>query len=121
MAAMTGTMMAEKFLERRGYEILETGWTCDAGTVDVVALAPEGELVFAVAELGDDWASGFPAERLGEESRTRMEMASASWIATHDAPEGRVRFDVLTAIVLNAAGGRVYVRHHINVFGAALA
>lgn len=121
MATTTETMLAEKFLTLRGYEILGTGWICDAGSIDVVAIAPEGELVFAVAELGDDRASGFPEERLDKESRARMELASASWIATHDAPEGRVRFDVLSAIVLDAASGRVYVRHHINAFGPARA
>ena len=121
MATTTETMLAEKFLTLRGYEILGTGWTCDAGSIDVVAIAPEGELVFAVAELGNNRSSGFPEERLDKESRTRMELASALWIATHNAPEGRVRFDVLSAIMLDAADRRVYVRHHIDAFGAARA
>lgn len=46
MAAITGTTMVALFLERRGYEVLATSWTCEAGTVDVVARAPEGEIVW---------------------------------------------------------------------------
>lgn len=60
MAAIAGKTMAALFLERRGYEVLATPWTCEANTVGVVARAPEGEIVFAEAALSEDLAAGFP-------------------------------------------------------------
>lgn len=119
MAAITGARMAALFLERRGYEVLETSWKCEAGTVDVVARAPEGEVVFVEAALSEDRAAGFPEETLDDEARARMEMASAAWLASHDVPEGRVRFDIVTAISLDAASKRAYIRHHIDALGGS--
>ena len=119
MAAITGATMAALFLERRGYEVLATSWTCEAGTVDVVARAPEGEIVFAEAALSEDRAAGFPEERLDDAARARMEALSAAWLAGHDCGDRRVRFDVVSALVLDARAGRAYVRHHIDALGGS--
>ena len=41
----TAVNLAVSYLGRRGYRVLERDWVCAAGTVDIVAVDPEGALV----------------------------------------------------------------------------
>lgn len=107
---------ATRFIERKGYELLETGWTSLEGTqIDLVA-NDEDTLVFidvTATEYGEGSFEG------GKVKRGDLEIAAASWLAVN-SPDGeiRVRFDIIDMLVVSA--DRALLRHHINAFSCGV-
>lgn len=56
-----GELAAARFLERKGYEILETNWTCVAGEADIIALEDDS-LCFVEVKTRSNAEKGFPSE-----------------------------------------------------------
>ena len=63
---------SERFLESRGYEILETGWECAAGGADIIA-RDEAAVVFVEVNARTGVGAGFPAEAGTEAKRAKFE------------------------------------------------
>lgn len=108
---------AARYLERRGYDVVETEWSADGGiissTIDVIA-RDDDAYVFVDVTATPIGEGGF-----GDGAdRERMELLAASWLKDNDA-EGNfpVRFDKLSMIVLSDE--RALLRHHINAYGEA--
>ena len=100
------------FIERKGYELLETGWTSPKGTrIDLIA-SDEDTLVFIDVTATEYGEGGFEG---GKVKRGDLEIAAASWLAVN-SPDGemQVRFDIIDMLVVSA--DRVLLRHHINAF-----
>ena len=106
---------ASRFLQHRGYEILETGWESPAGTADIIA-EDCGTLVFADVRARRDIDRGFPSERLDADERTRREMIALAYLAGHDLGEMEVRFDNIALVVTGE--NRAMVRHHVGCLTA---
>lgn len=110
---------ASRFLEHRGYEVLETGWKCPAGTSDIVA-DDDGVLVFVDVSARDGADRGFPAESCSQQTRTSREMIALAYLAEHDdGTELPVRFDNVAVVAFSP--DRAMIRHHINALGEAVA
>ena len=108
---------ASRFLEHRGYEVLETGWKCPAGTSDIVA-DDDGVLVFVDVSARDGADRGFPAESCSQQTRTSREMIALAYLAEHDdGTERPVRFDNVAVVAFSP--DRAMIRHHINALGEA--
>lgn len=110
-----GERAAARFLERRGYEILERNWRCSAGEIDIVAHDCSA-LVFVEVKTRTSIDAGLPEEAVDAEKRRRYEVLAAHYLHDHDIDETPVRFDVVALLVV--APDRALVRHHINAFGA---
>ena len=110
---------ASRFLERCGYDVLETGWKCAAGTTDIVA--EDGDvLVFVDVSARDSIDRGFPTESCSQETRARREMVALAYLAEHsDVTERPIRFDNVALLVVGP--DRAMIRHHINALGEAVA
>ncbi|MGN0078982.1 MAG: YraN family protein [Eggerthellaceae bacterium] len=98
------------FIERKGFELLEAGWTSPEGTQINLIASDEDSLVFidvVATEYGD---GGFES---GKVKRSDLEIAAASWLAGN-CPDGdiQVRFDIIDMLVVSA--DRALLRHHIN-------
>lgn len=102
----------EILLQRKGYEVISTGWSCPDG--EIGAVARDGDcVVFLEVAVGQD---EFPEP---EAPRSLRESLAVKWLATEgceisDAP---VRFDNISFIVAN--GAKALVRHHINALSEA--
>lgn len=109
------TQAASRYLEHRGYTVLETAWKCPAGTCDVIA--EDGDaIVFVDVIARRDADKGFPSERCGAGVRERREMVALAWFAEHeDAVDMAVRFDNIAMLVMG--GSRAMIRHHLNALG----
>lgn len=109
------TKAASRFLERCGYDVLETGWKCPAGTTDIVA--EDGDmLVFVDVSARDNIDRGFPTESRSQETRARREMVALAYLSEHpDVTERPIRFDDMALLVVGA--DRAMIRHHTNVLG----
>ena len=110
-----GERAARHFLERRGHEILDINWTCFAGEVDIVSL-DDDDLCFIEVKTRRGPASGFPEEAVTSRKRARYEKIAACYLKEHDFGDVRVRFDVISIMVIGE--NRAFLRMHTNAFGA---
>ena len=94
---------------------METGWTCPAGTADIVA--KDGDtIVFADVSSRDSAERGFPSDSRTKKTRTKRENIAIAWLAEHeDAVNEAVRFDNIALLVIGK--DRAMIRHHINSLG----
>lgn len=102
------------YLKARDYEILETAWTCEEGTIDVIA-KDEDDLVLAKVAFSADPGKGFPRENL---KREKLEKLAARYLATSEEVNVGLRFDFIGIIAL--APDRALIRHHVNALAMAL-
>ena len=110
-----GELAAARYLERRGYDVIERNWHCKAGEVDIVA-RDNDFLVFVEVKTRTNIDTGLPEEAVDEEKRHRYEILAAHYLREHEVEETAVRFDVVALLVI--APDRALVRHHINAFGS---
>lgn len=107
---------AERFCERKGYEILEAGWHPADSEVAIDLIAQDDETMVFI----DVTANARPDEGFcgGHTDRGQLEVLAAKWLGEH-TPEGdvTVRFDVIDMLVVSA--DRALLRHHINAFSEA--
>ena len=107
---------AERFCERRGYEILATSWqpADGEGAIDLVAQDDE-TMVFIEVNARPCSDEGFDEGRM---SRSELEVLAAKWLG-ENSPEGdvSVRFDQISMLVVST--DRALLRHHINAFSEA--
>lgn len=114
--SISATEAASRYLGHRGYTVLETGWTCPAGTADIVA-KDGNTLVFANVSSRDSAERGFPSESRSKKVRAQRENIAIAWLAKHqDIVNETVRFDNLALLVVDSQ--RAFIRHHINALGA---
>ena len=107
---------ATRFIERKGFELLEAGWTSPEGTrIDLIA--NDGDtLVFIDVTATEYGEGGFEG---GKVKRRDLEIAAASWLAAN-SPDGeiQVRFDIIDMLVVSA--DRALLRHHTNAFSCGV-
>lgn len=107
---------ATRFVERKGYELLEAGWTSPEGSrIDLIA-SDEDTLVFIDVTATEYVEGGFEG---GKVKRSDLEIAAASWLAGN-TPDGdiQVRFDIIDMLVVST--DRALLRHHINAFSCGV-
>ncbi len=104
----------EKYLERRGMDIVERGWAHGKDKIDFVVRDDE-DLVFVAAQIRENDGNGIQGS---EPERKAFEKVAAAYLAEHlDTPEGVVRFDVVSMLILSES--RALIRHHVNALSVA--
>lgn len=112
---LRGERAAARYLEYRGYEILERNWSCFAGEADVIAF--DGDtLCFIEVKTRRGLDKGFPAEAVTRAKRTRYESIAACYLRDHHYCDIAVRFDIISLVVLD--DHRAFLRLHTNAFSA---
>ena len=103
----------ERYLERRGFEILERNWAHGSDEVDFIA-DEDGDLVFINSSVSTNAHEGFTEEKVDREAFERLAMA---YLSEHlDGPDMTVRFDIVSLVVVGE--DRDLLRHHRNVLSA---
>ncbi|MFR8045483.1 MAG: YraN family protein [Eggerthella lenta] len=74
---------SERFLESRGYEILETSWECTAGGADIIA-RDDADVVFVEVNAKTNTEAGFPAEAGTEAKRAKFERTAIAYMAGYE-------------------------------------
>ena len=130
IAGATGEEVAVRFLERRGYAVLERNWRHKSYELDVVCLAPQGqgrnflgqrhgtrvrELVFVEVKTRRRSAFGGlegAARAFDAGKQRRLARAVAFYLSEHDAWNEPCRMDLI-CVSLEEPGHRV--EHYENV------
>lgn len=113
-----GELLACAFLEARGAEVLEQGYTCREGEADIVAASdedPDGVVLVEVKTRRGDPQDGpsWPEEAVGPEKQRRYRRIASCYLMDHPYVTS-IRFDVL-AVVLGQAG-RAHIEHIEGAF-----
>lgn len=112
---MRGEQAAMRYLERRGFEILERNWTCPFGEADIIA-QDGSTLVFVEVKTRSNTDKGLPEEAVGKDKRARYERIAALFLQSYDAVDVSVRFDVISILVLGT--DKAFLRHHVSAFSS---
>ena len=107
-----GEDIARRYLEERGYALLEANYRCRWGEVDLV-MEHEGSVVFVEVRTKRNSAFGTPEESVTATKRKRLTATAYTYLQEHalDVP-----FHIdLVAIALNTRGVVQRVTHLENV------
>ena len=102
---------AEHYLERRGYDVLERGWKCPAGTADLI-VSDGNYLVFVEVKGRSDADKGFSAEATNAEKREKRERIAAMYLRDYPMFDICVRFDAVDIIAYGT--DRAFIKYYIN-------
>lgn len=111
-----GLKAASRYLESRGYEVIEENWSCDAGSIELIC-ENEDSLCFVevkTRKTGGDL--GFPEENTSAQNRKKLELIAANYLMGYDKTGLKVRFDKIALLVVSE--DRAFLRHHIDCFNA---
>lgn len=111
----TGEEYAARWLESRGWTVMERNWRSRYGELDLVALSPERRLVFVEVKTRRTMRQGTPQEAVTAAKRTSLRRAGVQWLMEpeHRIAHTGVRFDVLAVSV---HGSRPFVHHIPEAF-----
>ncbi len=108
-----GEARAARYLEERGYAILERQWRCRFGELDIVAQSPDGVLCFVEVKRRGRESIGLPREFVDGHKQERLRRAAGAYMSARglDTP---ARFDV--AEVYEENNGALRVVYLENAF-----
>ena len=89
-----GEQAAARYLEERGFRVLDRNWRCDGGEIDIVAVERR---TFVVCEVKTRSGTryGSPLDAVGHAKRRRLRRLAALWLSAHGVRFDHVRIDVL--------------------------
>ena len=88
-----GEKLAQDFLKKRGYRILETNYRCPQGEIDIVAKHKDS-LVFVEVRTKKSLDFGSPEESITPAKKERMRATAAHYQQTHNNLPQLWRIDV---------------------------
>ncbi len=94
-----GEDLAAQHLVAAGAQVLARNWRCRAGELDIVALEPDGTLVFCEVKTRRGTGFGEPAEAVGPHKARRLRELARRWLAeSRPAGHHELRFDVVGVV-----------------------
>lgn len=102
---------SELFLERKGYEILDSNWESEAGSADIVA-RDESTIVFFEVNSRAGTDAGFPRMSDTEAKRDRFERVAIAYMTSHNVTDASIRFDIISMVVVGE--NRAMLLHHVE-------
>jgi putative endonuclease len=101
------------YLLDNDFEIIERNWRCKAGEADIIAVEND-TLVFIEVKTRATQSCGLPEDAVNQKKRTKYENIAIKYLATHDRPSSRVRFDVISLMVIE--NQKAFLRHHRDAY-----
>lgn len=95
-------------MANKGYELLDFPYECEDSFFDIVA-KDDDVLVFAKVLCGQ---LIMPNMNTGSDTRARFEKAAANYLASNDEVNIRVRFDIISYLIID--DHKAFVRYHRN-------
>jgi len=96
-----GEDQAALYLEHRNYKIVERGFRCRFGEIDIIARTGE-ELIFCEVKTRRPGALIAPEEAVSRAKQKRL-IKTAGWYLNSHPWEGELRFDVIAIVAGTSA------------------
>ncbi|MBN1368372.1 MAG: YraN family protein [Dehalococcoidales bacterium] len=97
-----GEILAQKYLIKHGYKILETNYRSRYGEIDIISKY-KSVLVFTEVRTKNNLGFGTPEESVTEAKATRLRNTAYYYLETHEKLPEQWRIDLI-AIELNDKG-----------------
>ena len=105
-----GERLAARLLRRRGMKVLARNYRCPAGEADLIALDRStrgdlgcGTLAFVEVKTRSSDRYVGPESAVDSRKRRRLERIADCYLATHDAGDFAVRFDIVAVVLAPGA------------------
>lgn len=109
-----GENIAARFLESKGYSILERNWRWSTLEIDLICRKDEF-LIFVEVKYRENTRFGDPADFVDDRKMTNISIAAARYREESNTP-GLVRFDVIG--IRHDFGAHYKIRHLRDVYFA---
>ncbi len=109
-----GEALAERFLKKKGYKILERNFRTRFGEVDIIAL-DRGTLVFVEVKARSGQGFGSPMAAVGARKQSHLTLAANIYMEERRIEDSPVRFDVVGIL---GEGGDAKIELLRNAFDA---
>lgn len=106
-----GERLAARYLQKRGYSILQTNWTCRWGEIDIVA-KKDGKLRFVEVKFRSSTSYGFGYEAVTHSKRKKLKRTVQMYLLKNDFSQGCWCFEVVS---ITKVAGRYKLAHFNNV------
>lgn len=108
-----GERVAIEHLQAAGMTVLQRGWRCRSGEIDIVAV--DGVcLVICEVKARRSVRSGTPLEAVTPAKVDRLRRLTAAWLAEHGGGFTDVRIDVIAVTIPERGAPRI---HHVRGVG----
>ena len=107
-----GEQIAEKYLRKKGYRLVERNYRCPAGELDLIAL-DRRVVVFVEVKTRSDDRFGAPLESVHRRKQQKMIRTALFFLSQHRLHQRDARFDVVGVSFLD---GEPVVEHIENAF-----
>ena len=92
-----GEMLAQNFLRKRGYAILEKNFRTRFGEIDLVA-RKDGAVVFVEVKTRRNSYFGLPEEAVDWKKRRKLALTAQAFLQSQGLENSPARFDVLSIL-----------------------
>ena len=110
-----GEQIAEKFLRKKGYKLVERNYRCKTGEVDLIVL-DRRVIVFVEVKTRTDHSFGSPFEAVESRKQHKMVQAARFFLHERRLDQRDARFDV---VGVSWPGGKPLIEHIENAFEAS--
>lgn len=107
-----GEQIAENYLKKKGYRLVERNYRCRGGELDLIAL-DRRVIVFVEVKTRSDDRFGIPFESVDNRKQRRMIKAALLFLSQHRLHNRDARFDV---VGISFEGQQPVVEHIQNAF-----
>ncbi|MCM6773884.1 YraN family protein [Nocardia sp. CDC159] len=94
-----GERLAARHLRAAGMRIVDRNWRCRYGELDLIA-RDAAVTAFVEVKTRTGLSFGRPAEAVTRAKQQRIRRLALLWLAEHPGPRRRIRFDVVSVLVL---------------------
>ncbi len=99
-----GEDLAIRFLEDKGFRVMDRNYRFQRSEVDIVAFEPDeenqgGELVFVEVKTRSGLKFGSPEESVSEEKQETIVEVSRAWLHERQMEGAACRFDVVSIVL----------------------
>lgn len=107
-----GERIAERYLKKKGYRLVERNYRCPAGELDLIAL-DRRVIVFVEVKTRSGDRFGVPLESVHQRKQQKMIKTALFFLSQHRLHHREARFDVLG---ISFSGLEPMVEHIENAF-----
>ena len=104
-----GEEKAYKYLQHKGYQILERNFRCKLGEVDIIAKDKNKDLVFVEVKTRRTFEYGRPSEAININKKEHIYKVAKYYIIRNKIYSEAIRFDAIEILL-----GRTCFLHHIK-------
>ena len=109
-----GEKRCQRFLERKGLKTLTRNFSCNAGQIDLIMVAPDRTIVFVEVRTRADETFGSAESSITFAKKAKLLRTAHYFLATYEIVDRPFRFDVVTIVL--GPKGTPQIRHYKNAF-----